>query len=112
MTQTPEVLTTGALVEFAFSVGEVQDIAISENRIMVLVKSPKGVWRNHPAEWLEYRPGAIQPADPAKAEREIELYRGYIEKMLVALDEMHAQWRDAIAEKAYKPLGESAGQDH
>lgn len=105
MTQIPDWLTTGTLVEFAFSIGEIQDVAVSEHRVMVLVKSPKGIWRNHPAEWLEFKPGAIKPADPAKAERELELYREYITKMLAALDEMQEQWRATPDRFTKEPTG-------
>lgn len=92
MNNIPEWLQPGTLVEFAFSVGEILDVAVSPERIMVLVKSPKGIWRNHPAEWLEYKPGAIQPTTPERAAQEIELYRSYILKMLHDLDATSDAW--------------------
>ena len=46
MNEIPEWLQPGTLVEFAFCV-EVIDVATSPERIMVLVKSPKGIRRNH-----------------------------------------------------------------
>ncbi len=57
-----------------------------------IVKRNKGIWRHHTAEWLEYKEGAIKLATRERAEREIELYRGYILKMLDAVDEMKEAW--------------------
>ncbi len=55
---------------------------------MVLVRSPKGVWRNHPAEWLEYQEGQITPADKTLFIREIEIHAERIRKMLEELTAM------------------------
>lgn len=93
MNKVPEWLQPGALVEFAFCVGQVVDIATSPERIMVLVKSPKGIWRNHPAEWLEYQEGAIKPANQERARRDLELYRDYISKMLAEIDALESEWQ-------------------
>ncbi|MBI5650681.1 MAG: hypothetical protein HZC40_09600 [Chloroflexi bacterium] len=92
MDNLPEWLVPGALVEFALCVGQVVDVAVSTERVMVLVKSPKGIWRNHSAEWLEYKPEAIKPATPERAARELELYRGYIRKMLTEMDGLADEW--------------------
>lgn len=100
MHKVPEWLDRGNLVEFAFCVGEVVDVAVSPERIMVLVKSPKGIWRNHAAEWLEYKEGAIKPATRDRALRDIELYRAYIEKMLIELDALGADWTGETAQRA------------
>jgi len=91
-TQIPEWLKPGELVEFAFCVGQIVDVAVSPERVMVLVESPKGIWRNHSAEWLEYKESAIKPATRERAKRELELYRNYILKMLDAVDEMNQAW--------------------
>jgi hypothetical protein len=93
MNSVPDWLKPGALVEFAFCVGQVVDVAVSPERIMVLVKSPKGVWRNHPAEWLEYKETALKPTTFERAERDLQLYRDYIVKMLAALDDLEADWQ-------------------
>ncbi|MGB8648733.1 MAG: hypothetical protein WCF84_26080 [Anaerolineae bacterium] len=95
MNNIPEWLRPGALVEFAFCVGEVIDIAVSPERIMVLVKSPKGIWRNHPAEWLEFKLEAIKPAPLEHAARDLDLYRGYIARMLADLDVLRDRWLDS-----------------
>jgi hypothetical protein len=71
---------------------------------MVLVKSPKGIWRNHPAEWLEYKPDAIKPATRERAERDVELYRGYILKMLTELDALCAVWLSSEEPSVPEPL--------
>ncbi len=97
MNSTPDWLKPGALVEFAFCVGEILDVAVSETRVMVLVTSPKGIWRNHPAEWLEYKPDAIKPATFERAQRDLQLYREYIVKQLNALDELDETWLNANA---------------
>jgi hypothetical protein len=94
---TPPWLVKGAWIEFAFCVGRIVDIAISEERVMVLVESPKGIWRNHPAEWLEYKPDAIKPATPDRITRDFELYRAHIADMARALDAMQAQAFSNIA---------------
>jgi len=93
MKNLPEWLMVGALIEFVFSVGRVVDIAISEQRVMLLVESPKGIWRNHPAEWLEYHADAIKPASPERVERDLALYREYIVKMLNQLDSLAVEWQ-------------------
>lgn len=112
MIQTPEWLKPGELVEFAFSVGEIQDVAVSEQRIMVLVKSPKGIWRNHPAEWLEFKSDAIKPAARERAEREVKLYRGYVRQMLSALDELEMSWQLNGADQSSQEPTSSAISEH
>jgi len=43
---------------------------------MVLIKSPKGIWRNQrdTSEWLEYTEGQIIPASPEEMEKEINAH--------------------------------------
>ena len=93
MIKIPEWLHVGALIEFAFCVGRVIDIAVSEQRVMLLVESAKGIWRNHPAEWIEYHVDAVKPASPERVERDLTLYREYIVKMLDAVDTLATEWR-------------------
>lgn len=100
----PEWLKCGQLVEFAFAVGEIIDVAVSPQRVMVLVSSPKGIWRNHPAEWLEYKEGAIKPTTLERAERELRLYREYLNKMLIELDKMETNWLGENTETAVAEL--------
>ena len=94
MNDLPGWLKRGQLVEFGFAVGEIIDVAVSPDRVMVLVTSPKGIWRNHPAEWLEYKDGALKPASRERAERDVNLYREYIVKMLADMDALESKWFD------------------
>lgn len=75
---------------------------------MVLIKSPKGIWRNHPAEWLEYKPGAIKPTTRERAKQDVQLYRGYILKMLEELDAMNDLWTRKIPAQENTPFVHTA----
>jgi hypothetical protein len=109
MNDFPEWLQPGALVEFAFCVGEILDVAVSSERVMVLVKSPKGIWRNHPAEWLEYKEGALKPATQERALRDVELYREYIAKMLKDLEALETEWQSKTITSPNVELAHAAG---
>ena len=87
----PEFLKVGALIKVQHWYGEVIDVAVSDERIMLLVASPKGIWRNHPAEWLEYDEKQITAADMNDAVNSIAVYRERIQKMLADLDTMQAR---------------------
>ena len=56
----PEWLKRGALVKVQHWYGLVEDVAVSDQHVMVLIKSPKGIWRNqrNASEWLEYIEGS------------------------------------------------------
>ena len=84
----PEWLVPGAFVKVQHWYGVVEDIAVSPARIMVLVKSPKGIWRNQrdAAEWLEYLDGQMTPADTSEIEREVDIHVKRVEQMLKDLD--------------------------
>ena len=84
----PDWLKVGAIVKVQHWYGIVEDVATSSARIMVLVRSPKGVWRNHPSEWLEYQEGQIMPADNDQFAREVELHVERIKRMLEELTAM------------------------
>lgn len=88
-TNPPGWLKRGALVKVQHWYGVVEDVAVSQNRIMVYVKSPKGVVRSQrdAAEWLEYIEGQIVPAEPSAFEQEIALNIARVQKML---DELKA----------------------
>jgi hypothetical protein len=96
----PPWLVKGIWIEFAFCVGRIVDIAVSVERVMVLVESPKGIWRNHPAEWLEYKPDAIKPASPERIARDFDLYRTHVSEMLRALDSLQEQALAAVYPEA------------
>jgi predicted DNA-binding transcriptional regulator len=84
----PSWLKPGALVKVQHWHGVVEDVAVSDNRIMVYIKSPKGVVRSQrdAAEWLEYIEGQIVPAEPAAFEQEISLNIERVQKMLEELN--------------------------
>ncbi|HEU0296836.1 MAG TPA: hypothetical protein VFR47_29130 [Anaerolineales bacterium] len=84
----PEWLKHGALVKVQHWYGRVEDVAVSDRHVMVLVKSPKGIWRNQrdASEWLEYIEGQITPATPAEMEKEITAHTERIQRMLVDLN--------------------------
>lgn len=90
----PDWLVPGAIVRVQFWVGQIEEVAISEKHIMVLVSSPKGIWRNHPAEWLEFKPEHIRPATSAEIAEDLERHRKYITKMLAELDALSKKWVD------------------
>jgi hypothetical protein len=84
----PDWLKRGALVKVQHWYGVVEDVAVSESRVMVLIKSPKGVWRNQrdASEWLEYIEGQIVPADTASLEQDVEAHAERIQHMLAELN--------------------------
>lgn len=88
MTNKPEWLKRGALVKVQHWYGVVEDVAVSDLRVMVLIKSPKGIWRNQrdASEWLEYIEGQITPANPAALEQDIEAHAERIQRMLTELN--------------------------
>jgi len=87
-TSKPEWLKPGAFVKVQHWYGIVEDVAVSPARSMVLVKSPKGIWRNQrdASEWLEYIEGQIVPADQAAVEQDIDAHAERIRRMLAELD--------------------------
>jgi predicted DNA-binding transcriptional regulator len=80
----PEWLKRGALVKVQHWYGLVEDVAVSDLHILVLIKSPKGIWRNQreASEWLEYIEGQIIPATPEEMEKEITAHVERIQRML------------------------------
>ena len=91
-TNPPVWLKPGALVKVQHWYGVVEDVAVSQNRIMVFIKSPKGVVRaqRDAAEWLEYLEGQIVPAEPSAFEQEITLNVQRVQKMLDELNSFRA----------------------
>lgn len=74
----PTYLRVGSYIRVAEWIGQIIDVAVSEQgRVMLLVKSPKMVWRNGGTEWLEFlwsQPNLIQPATEEDYTRDIESY--------------------------------------
>lgn len=88
----PDFLVPGALCKIQHWYGEILDVAISDQRIMVLVASPKGVWRNHAAEWLQFDPEQIQPAVLSEALADARLHIDRITRNLNDAWAMHNAW--------------------
>jgi hypothetical protein len=88
MTNKPDWLVPGAFVKVQHWYGVVEDVAVSPARVMVLVKSPKGIWRNQrdASEWLEYLEGQIVLADKSAMEQEIEVHVKRVQQMLKDLE--------------------------
>jgi hypothetical protein len=80
------------------------DVAVSDQRIMVLVASPKGIWRNHPAEWLEFDPRQITPASIDDAIDQFDIYIERVEKMLDELHTMKQAWQTRATPMAMPAL--------
>lgn len=81
-------------------VGRIVDIArLESGGVMVLVESPKMVYRNGRSEWLEFIEDRIKPISFPETEKFFSLY---MEQMLKRLDElatMREKWgRTAVKE--------------
>ena len=95
MVTKPDFLKVGGIVKVQHWYGEIVEVAVSDRRIMVLVKSPKGIWRNHPAEWLEYDESQITPAALDEAVSSIDVYQERVERMLAEIEALRESWRSA-----------------
>lgn len=89
----PDFLEVGNIVKVQHWFGEIVDIAITDNQvIMVQVNSPKAIWRNQRPEWLVYEEGQIIEADTVSAIQSIELYKARVEVMLKYIEDMENKW--------------------
>lgn len=97
ITNKPDWLKPGTLVKVQHWHGLVQDVAVSPGRVMVLIKSAKGIWRNQRdySEWLEYIEGQITPADPIEFNADLEAHAGRIRRMLADLEAFAKETRHA-----------------
>jgi len=97
MINKPEWLKRGALVKVQHWYGLIEDVAVSDQHVMVLIKSPKGIWRNQrdASEWLEYIEGQITLATPDEMEKEINAHAERIQMMLAELNE----FRESVLNK-------------
>jgi len=93
----PEWLKPGTLVKVPHWHGIVEDVAISSERVMVLIKSAKGIWRNQrdASEWLEYIEGQIVPAASDEFAADLAAHADRIRKMLTELEAFAQEARDA-----------------
>ena len=84
-------LQIGDFVRCGFFVGRIEDLATSEQRAMLLVSSPKGVWRNHGPEWIEYDPEAVIRVSAEEYNAEVERYRERVQETLQKLEGMRVE---------------------
>ena len=71
----PDYLQVGAIVKVNEWYGQIVDVAATaQGKVMVLITSPKAIFRNHRDEWLEFDPALITPATPADYRRDVEYY--------------------------------------
>jgi len=92
-TNKPDFLKVGAIVKVQHWYGQIVDIAESDSRIMVLVTSPKSLWRHHPAEWLEFDEQQIKPASLDEAIASFDIYIDRVKKILEDIDAMKREWQ-------------------
>jgi hypothetical protein len=93
-TTLPDYLHVGAIVKITEWYGQIVDIATTEQgKVMVLVTSPKAIFRNHRDEWLEFNPDLIKPGTPQDYARDIEYYAKRARLNLEKLENLAADWQ-------------------
>jgi hypothetical protein len=93
----PEYIHVGAIVKIAEWHGQIVDVATTEQgKVMVLVTSPKAVFRNHADEWLEFKPELMKPATTADYEQDIEYYAKRTRLNLEKLEKLRAEWQTQV----------------
>jgi hypothetical protein len=89
----PAFLKIGQLVMTDGWPGEIMDVAETDTgAIMVLINSPKAIWRNHRPEWLQYIEGRIVPCGLSDTTKLFDAYVEYVEIMQQELRGMWARW--------------------
>lgn len=92
-TTLPDYVRVGAIVKIAEWCGQIVDIATTEQgKVMVLVTSPKALFRNHRDEWLEFNSDLIQRATPADYLNDIEYYARRTRLNLEKLEQLAQAW--------------------
>ncbi len=90
----PEYIHIGAIVKVLEWHGEIIDIATTEQgKIMLLITSPKAIFRNHRDEWLDFDPNLIKPGTPEDYARDIEYYAKRTRLNLDKLEKLAAVWQ-------------------
>jgi len=93
-TSKPDFLKVGAIVKVQHWYGQIVDIAESDTRIMVLVTSPKALWRNHPAEWLEFDAEQITATSIADAVADFDFYLSRVSRTLREIEALRDAWQE------------------
>lgn len=95
----PGFLEIGNIVKVQYWYGEIVDIAITDNQvIMVQVNSPKAIWRNQRPEWLVYEEGQIIEANIEEAISSMSYYQDRILQMSGNLVEMRGRWIQQLSD--------------
>jgi hypothetical protein len=77
--------------------GQIIDVAATEQgKVMVLITSPKALFRNHSDEWLEFKPELMKPATKADYEQDIEYYAKRTRLNLEKLEKLREDWRAQV----------------
>lgn len=95
-TSRPDFLKVGAIVKVQHWYGQIVDVAESDSRIMVLVTSPKSLWRHHPAEWLEFDEKQIKPATLPEAVASFDIYIERMRQSLADIEAMKSHWQAGV----------------
>jgi len=97
-TTLPNYIHVGAIIKVTEWYGQVVDIATTEQgKVMVLVTSPKALFRNHRDEWLEFNSDLIKPATPEDYVRDIEYYAKRTRLNLEKLEKLVEEWQARTA---------------
>jgi hypothetical protein len=92
-TTLPDYVRIGAIVKIAEWCGQIVDVATTkQGKVMVLVTSPKALFRNHRDEWLEFNPDLIQSATPEDYLQDIEHYARRTRLNLEKLEQLAQAW--------------------
>lgn len=93
-TTLPDYIRIGAIVKVLEWHGQIVDIATTEQgKVMLLVTSPKAIFRNHRDEWLEFNPDLIKPGTPQDYARDIEYYTKRAKLNLEKLEKLATEWQ-------------------
>ena len=94
----PDFIRPGSIVHIQEWVARIVDVAVSATSAMVLVESPKMVYRNGRAEWLEYTlmPGAWRSATADEWVSEVNTYLRQLERKIKELEKL----RDEVSREA------------
>jgi len=96
-TTLPDYVYVGAIVKVVEWYGQIMDIATTEQgKVMVLVTSPKAIFRNHRDEWLEFDVNLITSATPADYARDIAFYAKRARLNVEKLEKLATEWQARI----------------
>jgi hypothetical protein len=95
----PDFLRVGAIIQVQHWYGQIVDIAESDARLMLLITSPKSLWRHHPAEWLEFDPQQIKPASLDDALASFDVYLDRVKQTQIEIEAMRKNWQAVDANR-------------